>query len=224
MANSKISEKDAIRQDNIEQTVSKTDQFFQENKKLLWGILIAVVVVGLAVLGYSKFIYQPQCEEAMQQAAAAEAAFEADNFQVALEGDGNILGFDDIISDYGTKAGRAVYLYAGICALRMDNFDEAISYLKKYKGKDPILAARAIACQGDAYVGLEDYDAALAAYKAAVAKADNNFAAQYLLKEGVVLEKLGKNDDALACYEQIKDKYPQTIEAYDIDKYITRVK
>ena len=34
MAN-KISEKEAARQENIEQTVSKTNQFFTENKKLL---------------------------------------------------------------------------------------------------------------------------------------------------------------------------------------------
>ena len=224
MAQANTKDKQALRQENIEQTVSKTDQFFAENKKLLWGILIAVVVVGLAVLGYSKFIYQPACEEAMQQALAAETAFQAGDFQTALEGDGNALGFAQLIDDYGTKAGRSVYMYAGVCALQLGNYEDALAYLKKYNGREPILAARALACEGDAYVGLEDYANAISCYKQAAAKADNVFAAQYLLKEGVALEKTGDASAALKCYEQIKDKYPQSIEGYDIDKYINRVK
>ena len=85
------------------------------------------------------------------------------------------------------------------------------------------MAARALACKGDAYVGLEDYKSAVAAYKKAVAKADNTFAAAYLLKEGLALEQLGNKAAALDCYNTIKDKYPQSIEAYEIDRYITAV-
>ena len=33
----------------------------------------------------------------------------------------------------------------------------------------------------------------------------------------------GKNAEALACYKTILDKYPQSIEAYDIDRYIAEV-
>ena len=57
----------------------------------------------------------------------------------------------------------------------------------------------------------------------AVAKADNAYAAAYLVKEGLVLEKLGKKAEALDCYKTVKDKYPQSIEAYDIDRYISAV-
>ena len=49
------------------------------------------------------------------------------------------------------------------------------------------------------------------------------FAAGYLLKAGVVCEELGDNAKALACYKKIKDKYPQSMEGYDIDKYISRI-
>ena len=49
------------------------------------------------------------------------------------------------------------------------------------------------------------------------------FAANYLLKAGVVAEKLGENAKALGYYETIKDQYPQSIEGYDIDKYIGRI-
>ena len=49
------------------------------------------------------------------------------------------------------------------------------------------------------------------------------FAAGYLLKAGAVAEKLGQNAKALGFYETIKDQYPQSVEAYDIDKYIGRI-
>lgn len=222
MAKENINEKAAARNENIQQTVSKTDKFFTENKKTIWGVVIAAVVIIAAAVAFSKFIYQPKCEEAMQQAYPAEQSFQQGNYDIALNGDGNTLGFAQIIEDYGTKAGKSMYLYAGICELKLGNYTEALVYLKKYKGKDSILSARAEACKGDAYVGLEDYDSAVKCF-AAAAKTENVFAATYLLKEGVTLEKIGDKAAALNCYKTIKDKYPQSFEAYEIDKYINRV-
>ena len=122
MAKEIINEKAAARNENIQQTVSKTEKFFNENKKTLWGAVIALVVIGAAILAYSKFIYQPKCEEAMQQAYPAEQSFQEGNYELALNGDGNTLGFNEIISEYGSKAGKAVYLYAGVCELQAGNF------------------------------------------------------------------------------------------------------
>ena len=223
MAQKNLKDKEAQRQENIEQTVSATEQFYNEHKKTIWTVVAAVLVVGLGILAYNKFIYQPKCAEAMQQSYPAEMNFQNGEYALALSGDGNNLGFEDIIAEYGTKSGKAVYLYAGICELQLGNYDEALAYLKKYKGKEPILAARAKACEGDAYVALGDYAAAVRSYKAAVSCADNVFAASYLIKEGTALEALGQNAEALACYNAVKTDYPQSIEAYDIDKYIARV-
>ncbi|MCR5841390.1 MAG: tetratricopeptide repeat protein [Bacteroidales bacterium] len=223
MAQKNLKDKEAERQENIEQTVSATEQFYNENKKLIWGIVAAVLVIGLGILAYNKFIYQPRCVEAMQQAYPAEMSFQNAEYELALNGDGNNLGFADIIDEYGTKAGKAVYMYAGICELELGNYEEALSYLKKYKGKEPILAARARSCEGDAYVALGDYNAAVRSYKAAAAVADNVLAAGYLLKEGSAYEALGQNAEALACYKTIEEDYPQSIEAYEIAKHIARV-
>ena len=223
MAQKNLNDKEAQRKENLEQTVSATEQFYNENKKTIWGVVAAVLVIGLCILAYNKFVYHPKCVEAMQQAYPAEMSFQAGEYELALNGDGNNLGFADIIADYGTKAGKAVYLYAGICELQLGNNEEALSYLKKYNGKEPILAARAKACEGDAYVALGDYEAAVRSYKAAVNTADNVFAAGYLLKEGSALEALGRKEEALACYKAIEDQYPQSLEAYDIAKNIARV-
>jgi len=223
MAKVNPKDKEAVMQENIEQTVSATEQFLNKNKKTIIGALVAVVVLGLGILAYSKFVYQVQVEEAMAQAYPAETNFQNGEYELALNGDGNNLGFVQIIDDYGTKAGKAVYFYAGVCELQLGNYESALSYLKKYNGKEPILAARAKACEGDAHVGLQNYSAAVAAYEAAVAKADNIFAATYLLKAGLAYEALGQKAKALECYKAIEDNYPSSIEAYEITKYIARV-
>ena len=211
-----------IKNPNAE-AVSKTEKFFTENGKLIAGLAAGVVVVAIAVFCWFKFAYQPAVVEAQGQMALAEQNFIAADYEVALNGDGNVLGFNQIMEEYGAKAGKAVYFYAGVCELQLGNFEAAIKALEKYNGKDAILAARATACIGDAYVGLENYAKALAYFQKAADVADNMFAAGYLLKAGQVAEKLGENAKALGFYETIKDSYPQSMEAYEIDKYIARI-
>ena len=215
-----------IRNENAEavvEAVSKTEKFFNENGKLLSIIAAAIVVVAAGIFCGYKFVYQPAQAEAQGQMALAEANFRAGDFELALNGDGNVLGFAQIIDEYGAKAGEAANFYAGVCELQLGNWDLAIKYLQAYNGKDAILKARALACIADAYVGLEDYKKALACFEEAAAVVDNMFAAGYLLKAGVVAEKLGENAKALSFYEKIQDQYPQSMEAYDIDKYIGRI-
>lgn len=223
MTNSNLKEQEALQQEKLQQTVSKTEQFLNENKASLIGIVAAVLVIGFGTFAYHQWILKPKQAEAMEQMYPAEASFNAQAYEVALNGDGNVLGFKDIIDQYGSKAGKATYLYAGICELQLGNFQEAVSYLKKYNGKDNILAARALACIGDAYVGLEDYATATGYFEKAADKSANIFSAAYLLKAGIAYEALGQDSKALACYETIKDQYPQSIEGYDIDKYISRL-
>ena len=223
MATKKI-DKQALQKEKIEETVSKTEQFYNENKKTIWTCILVAAVIALGVLAYHQFYFKPKTAEAQEQAYPAEAAFRNGDFEVALNGDGNNLGFIDIIDEYGTKAGKAVYYYAGLCELQLKDYEQAVNYLKKYKGKDAIMTARAQGALGDAYSALQQYDEALAQYEKAAAVSDNVYAAEYLKKAAVVCEELGNKDKALQLYETIKDKYPQSIEGYDIDKYINRIK
>lgn len=208
---------------NMGEALSKTEKFFETYKKpMLYGIA-AVIIVAAAIFAYYQFIHLPKQQEAINQTFAAEQFFRGNEFEKALEGDGNALGFKQIIEEYGNNAGEAVYFYAGVCELQLGNYNEAMKYLKQYNGTDPIIAARAIACIGDAYAGLNDYKNAAAEFVKAAKYADNLFAASYLLKAGLMYEELGDNAKALNMYEEIKTKYPQSAEGYDINKYITRL-
>jgi len=223
MAKQNLKDQENAQQEKVVETVSHTEQFFNKNKKAISIALSAILVIGLLVLCYYKFYYQPKKAEAMEQMFPAENNFRSQNYQLALEGDGNVLGFNQIIKEYGGKGGKVVYFYAGVCELQLGKYKEAVSNLKKYKVGDKIMQARGLACIGDAYVGLEKYSDAIAYFRKAANKADNIYAATYLLKAGVAYEELKKPEEALKLYKEIKDKYPQSVEGYDIDKYISRI-
>jgi len=182
---------------------------------------VAITAIGFA---YQHLYRKPQINEAQAQTFVAEQYFRADSFALALNGDGNALGFKQIIDEYGNNAGDAIYLYAGISELQLGNFKEAIDYLKKYDGDDLILQARALCNIGDAYAGLQENKEAVSYYMKAAKHVDNQFAAAYLLKAGIMYEELGDKESAIKAYEEIKVKYPQSVEGYEIDKYISRIK
>ncbi len=221
MANNKKTEE--IREENVKSTVSATENFFIQNRKRLIIALVAVVVVGLGIMGYSKWVYAPSVAQAQEESYVAELNFQQGEFELALNGDGVNKGFAQVCSEYGAKAGKAVYLYAGICCAQLGQWEEALSYLKKYKGTEPILAARSLALQGDCYSALADNAQAAAYYVKAAQKADNPFAAEYLVKAGKAYEALGQKDKALEAYKTVKQKYQMSIEYSLIDKYINEV-
>jgi len=207
----------------VGEAVSKTELFFKKyGNTIVWTgvVLIAVLAVVLAVI---QFWYKPAVKEAQGQAFAAEQQFAAGEFETALNGDGNNLGFAQIIEEYGAKAGKSMYLYAGICELQLKNAENALNYLAKYKGGDDILNARAECCKGDAYVLLDNNSKAISCYMKAADMADNTFAAAYLLKAGILYEETGDTAAALKCYNRIKDNYPKTYEGFEVDQYIARI-
>ena len=152
MAQETLKNQERLQEEQVAEKVSSVEKFFNENKKIIWGCLGAIIVIGVAVLCYHKFYAQPQKEEAAEQMFPAEANFRAENYELALNGDGNVLGFSQIISEYGSYAGTAVYFYAGVCELQLGKYEEALSYLDKYKGKDEIIKVKDNAFKGDTYV------------------------------------------------------------------------
>ena len=207
----------------VAQAISKSEEFLNKYKKhIIYAVAGIIVLLGL-VFGYTKLIREPRRNEALAQMFPAEQYFRSDSFHLALNGDGNVLGFKDIIAQYKSLPGQVVYFYAGVCELRLGNYQQAIDYLNKYKSGDDIIQARAWCNIGDAYAGLDNPDNAITWYKKAAGYRDNAYAAMYYKKAGILMEEKGTYNGALEMYTIIKDKYPQTIEGYDIDKYISRL-
>ncbi|HCM60452.1 MAG TPA: hypothetical protein DIS74_08795 [Bacteroidales bacterium] len=211
--------------ENVEQTLTKTEQFLEHNyKPLLYVLAGAVVLVGIFWL--LKLYTNKQNDEALSQMFMAEQYFGQDSLNLALNGDGNNLGFIDIAKEYrSTKSGKLANFYAGACLVHLGQFEDAIGYLNKYKLKDEVLAPQAKGLIGDAKVELGDLAAGIKNYLEAADMADNDFHSPiYLMKAGMLQESQGNYAEALKLYEQIKEKYPESNEGRSIDKYIAIVK
>lgn len=210
----------------IEGALTKSEQFIERYQKyLIYGFSAIIVIIGL-FFGYKKLISEPRAEKALAQMASAQRYFEQGNFKAALEGSINEAGFAKIADEYSsTPAGNVANFYAGICELNLGQFQKALDYLNDYKSDNIVFGPLAEGAKGDAYVELKQLDKAASAYMSAAKLSDNNFTApQFLFKAAAVYEEQGKWKDALSNYENVKDNYPQSVEATDVDKYITRAK
>ena len=219
----KEAEKDEVIVD-VEQVYSKTEDFINENQNVIVGVVGAVIAIVVAFYAYNRVYLEPLEEEAHGQMFMAEQYFQKDSFDLALNGDGNYLGFLDIADEYGnTSAGNLAHYYAGICYLRNGQFEDAIEELDEYDGSGDIVGAVALGAIGDAYMELNDIDEALNYYEKAADASENNFTSPiYLQKAGFAAEKAGKFDKAIDYYTQVKKKYPTTNEGRNAEKYIAR--
>lgn len=210
---------------NVEETLTKTEQFLEQNyKSLLIGLGVVVVIVGLFWL--AKIYLNKRNDEAQSQMYQAERYLEMDSLKLALNGDGNYLGFLDIINDYKfTSAGNLARYSAGICYLHLGQYQDAIDFLEKYTKKDKVIGSLAIGAIGDAYVELGDLEKGVSKYIEAADFAGNSFNSPlFLLKAGEIYELNGNYSEALKTYERIQTEYPESTEGLAIEKYIARVK
>ncbi|MCF8297074.1 MAG: tetratricopeptide repeat protein [Saprospiraceae bacterium] len=211
----------------VEEALSKTEQFIEKNKNLLTYIILGIIIIVLGYMGFKKFILAPKEIEAQAQMFVAEQYFEKDSLQLALYGDANLnAGFIQIIDDYGiTKSANLANYYAGICFLKLGDFNSAIDYLEDFDSDDMIVAPMAEGALGDAYLELGSTEEALDHYLEAAELSENNLTSpMFLLKAGWTYELLGKNEKAVEVYKKIKREFPNSYEAREgkMEKYITR--
>jgi tetratricopeptide (TPR) repeat protein len=211
---------------SVENALSRTEQYIEENQKSLTIIILAIVVVVGGYLGYKKFYLEPSNREALTDMYIAEQYFEQDSFQLALNGDGQNFGFLEIIDEYGvTKSANLAHYYAGICYLRTGSYEEAIDHLEKFDAEDIMIASVALGAIGDCYLELDNKEKAASFYLKAGARKKNSFTSPiYLKKAGMILEDLKQYDKALKAYQTIEKEYPDTDEGKQIEKYITALK
>ncbi|MBI4645925.1 MAG: tetratricopeptide repeat protein [Bacteroidia bacterium] len=212
----------------VETSLSKIEQFIEKNQKILTiALLVIIGIVGI-YMGAKKFYYEPMQIESQEQIFAAIQYFEKDSFKLALNGDGNYLGFLDIIDEYGsTKSGNLANYYTGISYLHLGNYEDAIEYLKDFSSGDKMVGTMALAAIGDAYSELNQYEEAVDYYiKASEHKPNDLLTPPILMKAGQLYEEMGKYQEALEIYEKIKKDYSSSDEGSlnNIQKYITRAK
>ncbi len=209
----------------LESALTKTERFIEENQNTITYIVGAIVLVVVAYLGFNKFYLQPREQEAQSQMFMAENYFEKDSFNLAINGDGNYLGFLDIIDDYGmTKSANLANYYTGISYLHLGEYEYALDYLNDFDTDDLLLGPIAEGAKGDAKLELGETEEALKHYRKAYSMTENELTTPvYMMKAANLLESMDELEDALSLYKKIQEKYPETAEGRNVEKYIARV-
>ena len=208
----------------VEDALSRSEQFIEKNQKIITIVVGSLILIALAIFAFRTLYLAPREKESQAQMFQAQKYFEQDSLNKALNGDGNNPGFLDIIDDFGmTKAANLSKYYAGIIYLKQGKYEDAITYLKKFKSHDEFVGSMALGGIADAYMELGEKEKALDYYLKAANNKDNDLTTPlYLMRAAWTYEDLGKYDKAVELYKKIQTGYYKSNEARDIDKYIER--
>ena len=219
--------------ETLDTSASKAEEFVAKYQNIIL-IVIGVITVGvLGSLGYQSFVVEPTSREAVGELNQAQYYFnlavngqDSDSLYArSIRGGEGRYGFDDIIENYsGTPASDLASFSAGMAYLNMKDYNSAIEYLKDFSSDDILLSAIANGSIGDSYSQLDQDDEALDYYIKAINASENDYSTpKYLFKAGLLSSALEKNSQALSYFKRIKDEYPNSTEAAQVDIQIGRL-
>jgi len=220
---------------NLDESASKTEAWVIKNQKNIFTVLALIIIGILAYMAYQKLVVAPNEKKAADQLAfprkyydqATTATVAVDSLlTLGLNGADGKFGFVDIASKYSsTKAGNLASYYAGLSYLKMKKYAEAIDYLEEFDADDLVLGPVAKGSIGYAFSDINQPKDALTYYVKAANLKENAFSTPiFLMKAAKTAMSLEKFDDALKYFTRIKNDYPKTSEAKDIDMYISSAK
>jgi tetratricopeptide (TPR) repeat protein len=196
------------------------ETWLERNPKVVIGVAVAIALIVGGYFGFRYYI-DNQNAEAQREMFQAIHYFEADSLELALNGDGNSLGFRDIVTDYKfTDAANLANYYAGASYLKQGKFELARLYLEDFSSKDLLVQARAYSLIGDTFMEEKKYDEAAKFYqKAADYKPNKYFTPAYLMKAALAYEKNNQPEKAMEAYDNVINNYWESPEFQNARKF-----
>lgn len=213
--------------ENIGEALSRSEQFIENNQKTIMYSLGVIVLVVLTVLAYHNLYKKPKNEKAQAAIYKGEQYFQNEQDSLALFGnDNDYIGFEEVIKQFGgTKTADLAHAYAGISYSRLGNNEKALEHLKKFKGGDKLITPAVKGAIGDVYMNLGDTGKAADAFLGSAKSADDNMLSPiYYKKAGLAYLHNQNFDKAIEVFELLKEKYIDTQEGQEADKYIEQAK
>ena len=223
--------------EGLDSGANRAEEWILKNQsKILTGL--AVILIGVfAYLGYSRFVQAPAEKKAADAFAFPKAYFDkalantvvTDSlYTLALNGADGKDGLIGIADKYGsTKAGNLAKYCAGISYLKTADYKKAIEYLDDFSSDDAMVSIQAKGAIGDSFANLggEHIKDALYYYEQAINIGSNDFSTPiFLNKAAVTALSLGENKKAETFFTRIKNEYPKSSVATDIEGKINQAK
>jgi tetratricopeptide (TPR) repeat protein len=208
---------------NVGELYSKSQQFIENNKNAIVGVITAIILIVGGYFGVQHLYLIPREKEAQNVIFRGQNYFQQEQWDKALYGDSaQYIGFEAIADEYSlTHTGALAEAYAGVCYYHKGDCENAIKYLKKFNASDKMIDPVITGLIGDCYVDMEQVKEGIDFFLKAASKADDPMISPvYLKKAGRAYEHLKNYREAVKVYTSIKEKYPASPDAQDIDKYI----
>lgn len=207
-------------------TVAKAKDFWSRYNKPIMIICAVVILLGGGWLVYKNFFKAPKEMKASEAMFKAEEYYRMDSVNLALNGDGQAMGFLRIISRYGgTDAGNMARFYAGSCYIKLGDNQNAVKHLKEFSTSSKQIQQRAYKLLGDAYADLGQNQNALDNYKKAARhfEQDKANSAEALFMAAYFADRVMNNSkEAIELYKEVKEKYSQ-FKGHEADLYLARL-
>lgn len=208
--NKKLS-KEELEQDLLIEYSSRIVHFYNQNKAVVLGGSIALILSIVLVIGY--FIYSSQQEqEAQILLGIAEQALLQNDFERALYGneDEFTLGFTQIARNYNrTDAGNLAHYYSAVAEFELGNYEEALSYIEDYSVPSGVLGVAPISMHAIILSELNRYEEAAGMFERAAGWDENDSTTpQNLFEAAQAYLELGENQKAIEHLNTVVREYP----------------
>lgn len=201
-----------LREDNLTTAASRGTEFFEDHRNTVIGVIVGLVLLALAVIGWRTW-QDRRSAEGQQLLGAILNEYNAGNYQAALDGTDTAPGLLEIADEYGsTPTGEQATFFAADALYQLGDYDRALEYFEDYDG-DGLMAASAIA--GRAAIAEQQGDNARAAglYEDAAEEYDSPASTPgYLLDAARAYAAAGDTEAATAALQRVLDDWAGTPE------------
>jgi tetratricopeptide (TPR) repeat protein len=219
--------KKKIKEDKLVSTTTKLALFFEENWKKIAGIAGAIIIVIAAIIAFYGYTNSKNAKASM---ILSEAMKLYDTAETAMGKDGNIpttlnkyetakAKFQEVVQYGGNSSiiSEATY-FSARCSYQAGKYNEAISdyekFMKKYPKNPNAIAARDGIAKSNVQMGdNESLRKAIQYYDELSKYPESYITIDAFMNKGMCYEKLGENDQALAAYKVIVDRFKVKVDA-----------
>ena len=178
-------------------------------KTAIIGALVLIVCLGGGTFFWMRQ-QQASEQEAALQLSRVTPALGVGNYQVAIFGEGKVLGLKKIAAQYSaTPSGKMATLLLANAYFSVGEFDSALKVFKTLSIADNDLAAAGLAGTAACYSNKNQFALAAENYQAASAKAENKaLKAQYLAHAGESYQQAIELKKASDLFTKVIADYP----------------
>jgi tetratricopeptide (TPR) repeat protein len=220
---SKKQVKDELEQDILLDTFSKAQSFYDKNKSLVIGGIIALVVIIGGSIGY--YYYSTSQENQAQTLMSSATQFYMNGeYQKALTGSEAdfTIGFEQIINNYSiTNAANLARYYAAVSEYNLGNTQKALSYIEDYDVPGGIMGVGPISFHGVLLTDLGNHAEAAQQYVKAAEWDINDSTTPYnYLEAAKAFYDAGNQAEAEKYAQLIVDEYTNSQQVTDAQKLL----